>query len=51
MRLSRLPNLKRLDLTGTKVSFSLRRQLAKLPAMEHVEGTSRLGEWLRRKSS
>ena len=51
MRLSRLPNLKRLDLTGTKVSFSLRRQLAKLPGMEHVEGTSRLREWLRRRPS
>lgn len=48
MRLSRLASLKRLDLRGTRVSFPLRRQLARLPGMEHVEGTSRLGELFRK---
>ncbi|TWU00735.1 hypothetical protein Pla108_16870 [Botrimarina colliarenosi] len=51
MRLTRLASLKRLDLRGTKVTFPLRRQLARLPGMEHVEGTSRLAELLRRRSS
>lgn len=49
IRLTRLPSLRTLDLRGTKVSFPLRRQLAKLPQIEQVEGTSRLGEWLRAK--
>lgn len=48
MRLSGLASLKRLDLRGTKVTFPLRRTLARKPGMEHVEGTSRVGEWLRR---
>ncbi|MEO0530191.1 MAG: DnaJ domain-containing protein [Planctomycetota bacterium] len=48
IRLTRLPSLRTLDLRGTKVSFPLRKQLAKLPHVEQVEGTSRLGEWLRR---
>lgn len=49
IRLTRLPSLRTLDLRGTKVSFPLRRQLAKLPHVEQVEGTSRIGEWLRGK--
>lgn len=48
MRLSGLASLKRLDLRGTKVGFPLRRTLARRPGMEQVEGTSRVGEWLRR---
>ena len=49
MRLTRLHSLKTLDLRGTKISFGLRKQLAKQPGMAHVEGLSRLGEWLRKK--
>ncbi len=48
MRLARLPSLKRLDLRGTKIGFPIRRTLARLPGVEHVEGTSRVGEWLRK---
>ena len=48
MLLTRLQSLKRLDLRGTAVSFSTRRRLTKSPGMEHVDGVSRLGEWLRR---
>lgn len=46
-RLLRLPKLRHLDLQGTKVSYSLRRQIAKAPGVEKVEGVSRIGEWLR----
>lgn len=49
MRLMRLPKIERIDLRGTKVGFPLRRQLAKVPGVQHVEGTSRIGEWLRGK--
>lgn len=48
-RLMRLSSLKRLDLQGTKVTFPLRRQIAKLSHVQHVGGLSRVGEWMRRK--
>ncbi|MEN0111274.1 MAG: hypothetical protein AAF805_11185 [Planctomycetota bacterium] len=50
IRLTRLPSLRRLDLRGTKVSFGMRKQLARHDGIEHVEGVSRLAEWLRRGS-
>lgn len=50
-RLMRLPKVERIDLRGTKVSFPLRRQLAHTPGVQHVEGTSRIAEWMRGKSS
>ncbi|MEM6798600.1 MAG: J domain-containing protein [Planctomycetota bacterium] len=48
LRLTRVVNLRRLDLRGTDVSYALRRQLAKLPGVERVEGASRWSELFRR---
>ncbi|TWT89063.1 hypothetical protein Mal64_25550 [Pseudobythopirellula maris] len=45
-RLPRLGALQVLDLRGTRVSYALRKQLAKQPGMERVEGASRFAEWL-----
>ncbi|MEN1681248.1 MAG: hypothetical protein AAGJ46_16795 [Planctomycetota bacterium] len=44
VRLGRAPALRRVDLRGTRVSYGLRRQLAKMPGMEQVEGLSRWAE-------
>ncbi len=48
-RLTRLVNLRWLDLRGTDVSYALRRRLSKLPGMQKVEGASRWSEFFRGK--
>ena len=47
LALAKVTNLKRLDLRGTDVSFSMRRRLAKLPDMKKLEGATRWSELFR----
>lgn len=46
LQVAQAPNLRYLDVRGTKVSRSMRGQLARLPQMHHVEGAGGWFDWL-----
>ncbi|MEM8865950.1 MAG: hypothetical protein AAGF31_10450 [Planctomycetota bacterium] len=48
IKISRLVNVKHIDLRRTDVTYGLRRQLGKLPGVERVDGMSRWSELLGR---